>query len=195
MDVEMPEMDGLEATRRIHQRLPKERRPHIIAVTANAMAGERELCLQAGMDDYITKPIRIEKLAGALAKATPRTGAADPALDPAVIRRMVASFGDQGPRSVAELIDTFLGHAPEQLAMLRMAVEAGDADEARRGAHTLKSNAASFGASSLADLCRELEAAAQADTLDNAPDLVNRIQTELQRVTMELGQARERLLQ
>jgi PAS domain S-box-containing protein len=195
MDVEMPEMDGLEATRRIHQRLPKEQRPHIIAVTANAMVGERELCLQAGMDDYITKPIRIERLAGALAKAKPRTGAAESALDPAVIKRLVASFGDQGPRSAAELIDTFLGHAPEQVATLRVAVEAGDADEARRGAHTLKSNAASFGASLLGELCRELEAAAKAETLDDAPDLVTRIETELHRVTTELGQARERLLQ
>ena len=64
MDVEMPEMDGLEATRRIHQRWPRERRPHIVAVTANAMQGERELCIQAGMDDYITKPIHIEELVG-----------------------------------------------------------------------------------------------------------------------------------
>ncbi|HET6771127.1 MAG TPA: PAS domain S-box protein [Actinomycetota bacterium] len=192
MDVEMPEMDGLEATRRIHQRLPKEQRPHIIAVTANAMAGERELCLQAGMDDYITKPIRIEKLAAALAKATPRAGAAETALDPAVIERMVASFGDDG--GVAELIDTFLDHVPEQLATLRTAVEVGDADEARRGAHTLKSNAATFGASSLAELCRELEAAAKANTLGDAADVVTRIQTELQRVTRELRQARERLV-
>ena len=68
MDVEMPEMDGLEATRRIHRRWPRERRPHIVAVTANALQGERELCLQAGMDDYITKPIRLEELSAALAR-------------------------------------------------------------------------------------------------------------------------------
>jgi CheY-like chemotaxis protein len=61
MDVEMPEMDGLEATRRIHQRWGSER-PHIVAVTANALRGERELCIQAGMDDYITKPIRLDEL-------------------------------------------------------------------------------------------------------------------------------------
>ena len=72
MDVEMPEMDGLEATRRIHQRWPRERRPHVIAVTANAMQGERELCIQAGMDDYDAKPIHIEELAGALTRVVRR---------------------------------------------------------------------------------------------------------------------------
>ncbi len=76
MDVEMPEMDGLEATRRIHQRWPRDRRPHIVAVTANALQGERELCIQAGMDDYITKPIHIEELVGRIGpRRAPCTGA------------------------------------------------------------------------------------------------------------------------
>jgi CheY-like chemotaxis protein len=66
MDVQMPEMDGLEATRRLCAELPNEKRPRIIAMTANAMQGDREMCLQAGMDDYISKPIRVEELAQAL---------------------------------------------------------------------------------------------------------------------------------
>jgi CheY-like chemotaxis protein len=69
MDVQMPEMDGLEATRRICARWAPERRPRIIAMTANAMQGDREQCLAAGMDDYITKPIRIERLVEALGLA------------------------------------------------------------------------------------------------------------------------------
>jgi GAF domain-containing protein/CheY-like chemotaxis protein len=68
MDVQMPEMDGLEATRQICKRIPALRRPHIIAMTANAMAGDREACLAAGMNDYISKPIRPEELAAALSK-------------------------------------------------------------------------------------------------------------------------------
>jgi CheY-like chemotaxis protein len=69
MDVQMPEMDGLEATRRLCAELPNEKRPRIIAMTANAMQGDREMCLQAGMDDYISKPIRVEELAQALNQA------------------------------------------------------------------------------------------------------------------------------
>jgi len=69
MDVQMPEMDGLEATRQICARWPREERPQIIAMTANAMQGDREMCLEAGMDDYISKPIRIAELAAALEHA------------------------------------------------------------------------------------------------------------------------------
>jgi CheY-like chemotaxis protein len=71
MDVQMPEMDGLEAARQICSRWPREQRPRIIAMTANAMQGDREMCLQAGMDDYISKPIRVDELVQALARCRP----------------------------------------------------------------------------------------------------------------------------
>ena len=73
MDVQMPEMDGLEATRRIVTRWPSPAaRPRIVAMTANAMQGDREECLAAGMDDYVTKPIRVDALVSALDNVTPR---------------------------------------------------------------------------------------------------------------------------
>jgi PAS domain S-box-containing protein len=71
MDVQMPEMDGLEASRQICARWPRDLRPRIIAMTANAMQGDREMCLEAGMDDYISKPVRVNELVSALKKATP----------------------------------------------------------------------------------------------------------------------------
>jgi CheY-like chemotaxis protein len=74
MDVQMPEMDGLEATRHIRRQWPGEQGPHIIAMTANAMQGDRELCLEAGMDDYVSKPIRVDELVSALSKARPIEG-------------------------------------------------------------------------------------------------------------------------
>jgi len=72
MDVQMPEMDGLEATRRIVAKWPAEQRPRIVAMTANAMQGDREQCLAAGMDDYVTKPIRVDALVQALTQVKPR---------------------------------------------------------------------------------------------------------------------------
>ena len=71
MDVQMPELDGLEATRRISARWRPAQRPRIVAMTANAMQGDREMCLAAGMDDYVTKPIRVDRLVEALQRRAP----------------------------------------------------------------------------------------------------------------------------
>jgi CheY-like chemotaxis protein len=73
MDVQMPEMDGLEATRQICARWPAGQRPRIVAMTANAMQGDREICIAAGMDDYVSKPIRVDELVQALARCKPLT--------------------------------------------------------------------------------------------------------------------------
>jgi len=78
MDVQMPEMDGLDAAREINRRWPDGARPRIVAMTANAMQGDREACIAAGMDDYVTKPIRVDALIEALAQAKPRPHSASP---------------------------------------------------------------------------------------------------------------------
>ena len=103
MDVQMPDMDGLEATRQICARWLKGerqggRRPHIIAMTANAMQGDREMCLQAGMDDYLSKPIRVEELVGALGKCRPP---AEPAQDAGERVALVEAPGSAAPGSAA----------------------------------------------------------------------------------------------
>ncbi len=186
MDVEMPELDGLEATRRIRSELPIDRQPRIIAMTANAMEGDRERCLAAGMDDYVSKPVRPEALAAALADAAPThdsvtsvaAGAAD-VLDATALKQLHAAVGDEA--FVGELIATFLSEAPELLATLREAIGAGDGEAARRAAHTLKSNAMTFGVTGLVQAARELEAAASKTALDGAAQLLVQVETEYER--------------
>ena len=169
MDVQMPEMDGLEATRRIIE-LHGDDRPRIVAVTADAMQDDRERCLAAGMDDYLTKPIRPGELAEALERA-----ARPPALERGVLDRLLETTGGD-PAFVADLLDTFTEEVPATLAGLRPAIAAGDAETVRRGAHTIKSNAATFGASALAAACAELEARARSGELNGADELLRRIE-------------------
>jgi CheY-like chemotaxis protein len=169
MDVQMPEMDGLEATRQIRARpTPPERgdRPiRIVAMTANAMQGDREACLAAGMDDYLAKPIRPEELAAALAATPNRADGASAAatppvtLDATAIERMRSIAPSD--EAFAQLVGSFIDNGSSLLAQLADAAGNGDTDVLRRTAHTLKSNAASFGATDLADLCGTLEAQAR----------------------------------
>jgi PAS domain S-box-containing protein len=220
MDVQMPTMDGLEATRRIHQRWPQGQRPHVIAATANAMQEEREACLAAGMDDYLSKPIRMEKLAAALSRCRPHLAPRPPAplresgvgsqapppakpqpqgqplpagvLQPAALERLMEIIGDDDPTLLAALIDTFLRDAPRLVDDVRRGLQQGRADEVRRAAHTLKSNGATFGAMSLSELSRALESLARAGTLEGAAELIARIEAEYERVRITLETVRER---
>jgi CheY-like chemotaxis protein len=201
MDVEMPEMDGLEAARRIHGEWPGVERPRIVAMTANAMQGDREICLAAGMDDYLSKPIHLDELADALRRCGPR-GVTQPqaaqrasppdredgVLDPEALEQLHARAGDRD--FVVELVDTFLREAPTHVETLRGALQDADAPQLRRAAHTLKSNARVFGARRLAALCQEVEALARVGVLADAIDLVTRIDDESVRVADALQAAR-----
>jgi len=194
MDVQMPEMDGLEATRAICQEWPRERRPRIIATTANAMKEDCEICLAAGMDDYLSKPIRTEELVRALNACKPiatpavyarpekspsaTTGASRATvLDRAALARLrELSGGDKA--FVAEMIATFQADSPGTLAEMRQGVERGDATLLRRAAHTLKSNSADFGALVLSALCRELEMMGKEGNLNGAEQKLAQIEAE-----------------
>jgi HPt (histidine-containing phosphotransfer) domain-containing protein len=151
-------------------------------MTANAMEGDRETCLAAGMDDYLSKPIRPDALAAALGRCTSR--AAPEILDGSALERLESATGD--PAFVAELVETFLRDAPALLTTLHRA----DADQVRRAAHTLKSNARTFGATALAELCQALESAAHQGALDAAARLPARIEDEYARVAGALESRR-----
>jgi PAS domain S-box-containing protein len=182
MDVQMPELDGLDATRQICERWPEETRPHIIAMTANALPEDREACFAAGMNDYVAKPIRAEELVAALKRAKPLAngdgGSAAVgyvSLDDAALRNLRDLGGDE---FLGEVIDAFLADAPTLIATLRSSLDEPNTEELRRAAHTLKSNGATLGAEDFAELCRTLEYKAKDGELDGASELVDRIEHE-----------------
>jgi GAF domain-containing protein/DNA-binding response OmpR family regulator len=189
MDVQMPEMDGVEATRRILERWSDGERPWVVAMTAEVMQGDREGFLAAGMNDYVAKPIRPQELVAAIRRTPSRAGArsaADgdngrPAVDAAVLDRLAESMGGDDA-FVAELIDQFVADSPALVAAARKGLEAGNPEEVRRAAHTLKSNAATFGANELADRSRSLEMAAKAGELGGGQAYLDAVAEELQRV-------------
>ena len=191
-DVQMPEMDGVEATRRILERWGPDERPWIVAMTAEAMQGDRERFLAAGMNDYVVKPIRIEDLVAALERA-PRRGephAPSPGLfDERVVQRLVDSMGGD-EAIVSELIGQFLTDAPALIETARAGAASGDAGEVRRALHTLTSNAATFGATDLAVVTRQLEELAKGGSLDGVELRLDSIADQLQRVSDALAASR-----
>jgi CheY-like chemotaxis protein len=181
MDVQMPELDGLDATRQICERWPEETRPHIVAMTANALPEDREACFAAGMNDYVAKPIRAEELVAALKRAKPLangdggSAVGFVSLDDEALGSLRELGGDE---FLGEVIDAFLADAPALVATLRSSLEERNAEELRRAAHTLKSNGATLGAGEFAELCRTLEQRAKSEELDGASELVDRIEQE-----------------
>ena len=193
MDVQMPELDGLDASRRICERWPPESRPHIIAMTANALPEDREACFAAGMNDYVAKPIRGDELAAALRGARPpRTreagsGRAEIGLEAAALQNL-RDLG--GVEFLAEVVDVFLADAPALIASLRSSLERQDTEELRRAAHTLKSNGSTLGATVFAELCRTVEHAAKDGRLAGLSQLVDRIEQEYRTVQEALASLR-----
>jgi len=210
MDVQMPEMDGLEASRAIHEGWTAEQRPRIVAMTANAMQGDREECLDAGMDDYLTKPIQIKALQAALertgwwakkrtlpleepgAVALP-TGDAEskvqaaPALDPAVLSELRQFQGEGEPDIVQELAEAFQFETPPLLEALRQAIVEGQPEQLKRAAHNLRGSSNNLGARAMAALSAELEAIGKNGTVERAAELVTHLEQEYQRVCQALA--------
>lgn len=188
MDIQMPELDGLEVARQIRREWSPGQQPWIIAMTANALQGDREACLAAGMDDYLSKPIAIQDLDQVL-QACPRrwskTGLGrslpSPALDEGVFQSLQDLAGDN-TEILAELLDCYLETAPQQLQTLAEALHQRDAALLQRTAHTLKSSSATIGALGLADLCKTLEEIGRTGMLDTAEANLSLAATEYERV-------------
>jgi CheY-like chemotaxis protein len=185
-------MDGYEAAAEIRRREKDGRRTRIVAMTANALAGDRERCLSAGMDEYISKPIRLEALEAVLerlvpevpvaAAGTPAPRAGDEPVDLARLRRMCRSENDQ-QRIVRLFFDEARGH----MEQLTRAIDQGDLDTARRAAHTLVGASANLGFVSVAEGMRELEGRLRQDLAAGAAARVASLAAEIERARVFLA--------
>jgi signal transduction histidine kinase/CheY-like chemotaxis protein/HPt (histidine-containing phosphotransfer) domain-containing protein len=199
MDLQMPEMDGLTATKLICQEWTASNRPRIIAMTANAMRGDREQCLAAGMDDYLSKPIRLAELQTVLKKCQPLTQKIDPEppedSDRAVDYQFLDSFiqlAGGTPDIAIQLIDVYFEESSPRLELLARSIERGDADTTRRIAHMLKSTSANLGANKISKLYQQLETMGENQIVAEAGAIFKQIQKEAEKVKIALQVYREK---
>jgi PAS domain S-box-containing protein len=206
MDCHMPEMDGFECTAEIRKReqsLGGKAIP-IVALTANAMAQDREECLNAGMDDYLSKPFSMQTLQDMLDRWMPQAGAAQPAgtaqpqagpaqaKEPGILDRQVldqlGTLRTNGrPELLARTIDLYLVESPKLVQKLKQAASANDVPEIARSAHSLKSCSANVGATLLSRYCADVEASARRSDTKEARRLFAKIETEHGRVQSALN--------
>jgi CheY-like chemotaxis protein len=210
MDVQMPEMDGLETTRQVRNGRWVETgkdatfvyQPYIIAMTASAMQGDREGCLAAGMDDYISKPIHLDELARVLGEARPSRleeetspsapvappapEKGNPVIDEETFRKFHQMVGDEDAGMMISLIKDYLDESPQLLAELHQAEVQKDREKTRRIAHSLGSSSMLFGALRLADLCRSVELGTRNGNLQHVPELILQVESEFKEVQIAL---------
>ncbi len=195
MDVQMPEMDGIQASRQIQKRIPAKHRPRIIAMTAHALQGDRERFLAEGMDDYLSKPVQFKDMIRALQSSLPLTSdnpkmkttpmEDQKSIDWSVLNAYYQVMGDDTDAFLVELVQTFLPNAQKIIDELKSSLQKKDLTSFHRGAHTLKSSSASLGAMVLSEMAKKLEADTVEDFPADSEDRVKGLQSELDRIKPE----------
>lgn len=205
MDVQMPEMDGLTAAREIRQGWPAEHQPYIIALTAYALPGDRTRFVEAGMDDYISKPIRVPDLVAALDKAysrhtqpagqqaelpipapasVQRQPASEDVTDPSVLESYRQMMGEDAETFIRDLVRTYLQNSERLVNDMVAAYDSGGLEVFHRSAHTLKSSSASLGAMRLSAVCKQLEEASRNGKINVLPEQLQILVAEHERVKL-----------
>ena len=197
MDCQMPELDGYAATRELRKTEGAAQHTWIVAMTANSLEGDREKCLAAGMDDYLSKPVKPADLVGALSRFASTSsharpaGPAEPAgaggvIDPAVLTGFREMAGDDGDSLLSSLVVTFLENTPLVLAQAHAALDHASAGELGRAAHTLKGSCSNFGAERMRTACQRLEDAGRKKLPDEAAEMLAAIEREFALVRLAL---------
>jgi len=197
MDIQMPEMDGMEATRQIRDRNTPilNHAVPIIAMTAHAMKGDREECLKAGMNDYVSKPINPRELAEAIERQLAQTDsdrlpskASHSSQDSQVFDKQTALARVGGDEEILnEIITVFLDEAFNQIELLNQAAANKDADTMRRKAHALKSASGSIGAVMMQQVAYQIESAGQVNDVERAVSLLPSIREEFEKFKAALA--------
>jgi two-component system, sensor histidine kinase and response regulator len=185
MDCQMPQMDGYRTTQEIRKAEGPAMHTPIVAMTAHALAGDKEKCLAAGMDDYLSKPVKLDELARALSKW-------DLSLDPAAVNNLRDMGGDESVHLVGDVIDRFLMDTPERLGAIRKAMAEGNANDMEHAAHSLKGSSAHMGAKAMMILCEDLEAKGKRGELSDLGDLVAELEQEFERAKAALLAEKEK---
>ena len=206
MDCQMPEMDGYEATAAIRRRAGPVRTIPVIAMTAHALAGDREKCLAAGMNDYLAKPMTEEQLQAALARwfldpnptvaeARPDSqalaraplhqaglGVAPASVDATSLKRLKELAETMDPSFLARVADAFVAGAVERISALRLAAARGDAKALRDEAHALKGAGLNVGARPLAGICQQICDRSAGSAGESVADLLDQLESEFGQV-------------